>query len=341
MSKSVMKTSLVVTTIQKPNKVMKALASGAESVGWNFIVVGDEKSPEKFELQYCNYLDITQQKKIDLELARNHLFPKNHYARKNLGYLLAIKGGSQAIVETDDDNFPLSNFFESRDDNLSVRQPTEKGWINAYRYFTSAFIWPRGFPLDEIKAEPPSLGRAENQKIGVIQGLAQGNPDVDAIYRLTSELPFDFKYLNEPIALSAGQYCPTNSQNTTHFRDSFPLMYLPSFCSFRMTDIWRGLISQRVLAEAGFHTAFASPSVYQERNQHDLMVDFRDEIEGYLNYSPLVRALDETKLQSGVANLGKNLLTCYQALVEAGFFPSEELELVHSWLNDIDTLSKA
>jgi hypothetical protein len=38
--------------------------------------------------------------------------PSKHYARKNLGYLIAIKNGAEIIIETDDDNIPEKNFWK-------------------------------------------------------------------------------------------------------------------------------------------------------------------------------------------------------------------------------------
>ena len=43
---------------------------------------------------------------LNSEFTIANLLPKNHYTRKNLGYLYAIKNGADAIIDTDDDNFP-------------------------------------------------------------------------------------------------------------------------------------------------------------------------------------------------------------------------------------------
>lgn len=57
-------------------------------------------------------------------------------------------------------------------------------------------FWPRGFPLDRIK--DPSTSTApwttQYREVGVLQSLADNDPDVDAIYRLTGNpLPFFFE----------------------------------------------------------------------------------------------------------------------------------------------------
>jgi hypothetical protein len=56
---------------------------------------------------------IKSQNKLDFKLAK--FLPLNHYARKNLGYLIAIKSGAEIIIETDDDNIPAINFWKKRE----------------------------------------------------------------------------------------------------------------------------------------------------------------------------------------------------------------------------------
>ena len=125
------------------------------------------------------------------------------------------------------------------------------GWANLYRYFSDATIWPRGLPLDAIHAPLPAydtLHAGGGKDCPIQQGLADANPDVDAIYRLTLPLPQNFR-ADRRVALAPGTWCPFSSQNTTWWPDTFPLLYLPAYCSFRMTDIWRGFIAQRIAAQ--------------------------------------------------------------------------------------------
>ncbi len=81
-----LKKALVITSIASPNEVLKAHALGAKANDIDFIVIGDTKSPDKFELDGCRFLSINDQEKLNFKLAT--LLPKCHYARKNLGYLL-------------------------------------------------------------------------------------------------------------------------------------------------------------------------------------------------------------------------------------------------------------
>ena len=105
--------SLVITTINKPNKAMKTLAKIALQNEIQFVIVGDLKTPEAIRELDAVYLDVYKQKKYFNKLAS--LIPYNHYARKNLGYLYCIQNGTEIIQETDDDNVPKDNFLEEID----------------------------------------------------------------------------------------------------------------------------------------------------------------------------------------------------------------------------------
>jgi hypothetical protein len=112
-------------------------------------------------------------------------------------------------------------------------------------------------------------------------------------------------------------------------------MYLPSTCTFRMTDIWRSLVAQQCLWELGQGVTFHPPEVDQERNAHDLMRDFEDEVPGYLLNERIARVLAETKLRAGVDGVTDNLVRCYEALVGGGILRKEELGMVRAWVEDL------
>lgn len=330
-------TTLVVTSVSAPNAALRALAEGCIAHGSDFIVVGDTKSPSDFALQGCRFLDIPTQLASGLRFAG--ACPVRHYARKNVGYLEAIRAGAEVIVETDDDNLPDPAFFEPRARVVTALCADGAGWVNVYRYFSAALIWPRGFPLDCITAPVPA---AEGLPVAprdcpIQQGLANENPDVDAIYRLMLPLPQSFNG-RPSVALGPGSWCPFNSQNTSWWSDAFPLLYLPAYCSFRMTDIWRSFVAQRIAWAQGWSILFHRPTVRQHRNDHDLMRDFEDEVPGYLNNRRVADALERLPLASGLASIPKSMRQCYEALVSLGFMPPAELALLDCWLTDIETV---
>ena len=166
------------------------------------------------------------------------------------------------------------------------------------------------------------------------QGLADENPDVDAVYRLAYPLPLNFnKGMN--LALGNGAWSPFNSQNTYWYKEAFPLLYLPAYCSFRMTDIWRSYVAQRISWANGWSILYHEATVWQERNQHNLMKDFEDEIPGYLNNAKICRELENLNIKGGKENMLDDLRTCYTMLTEKGFVGKEEMALVDPWCEDI------
>ena len=209
---------------------------------------------------------------------------------------------------------------------------SDNQFVNIYNYFSNEIVWPRGYPLDEIhNSANYHVENSRPVEVGVWQGLADNDPDVDAIFRLTinRKVKFDAK---PPIVFEKGTYCPFNSQNTFWNKKAFPYLYLPATTSFRFTDILRGYIAQRLLWENNLHLGFTKATVYQKRNTHDLMRDFRDEIECYLNVRPIVELLDS--LEFGPEPMS-NIEDAYRILAEQKYVKSEELIIVEAWINDL------
>jgi hypothetical protein len=332
--------TIVVTSVFEPNAAMRELARGAKQNRWNFIIVGDSKSPANFFLDGPQFFDLETQKKLPYQLAR--LCPERHYTRKNLGYLLAIQNHSSVIVETDDDNLPSEDFWLSRNGLLDSSEVQGDGWFNVYSLYSDAAIWPRGLPLENVQHAPEI--RHNNSSVNTFspiqQGLANGNPDVDAVYRLTQPLPLIFNRRGLPVRLSSGLRSPFNSQNTTWFKAAFPLLYLPSYCSFRMTDIWRSFVAQRIAWECGWQITYHDATVLQERNDHDLLRDFEQEIPGYLLNNKIKTLLEDTSLRNGVGHINDNLRKCYNKLIDNGVINNiKELDLLEAWIQDLEKLS--
>ena len=330
-------TAIVVTSISAPNAALAALAGGCRERGFRFFVVGDVSSPPQFDLPGCKFLNLAQQNTLDFEFARR--CPTRHYARKNIGYLIALQSGAQIIVETDDDNLPQPGFWAPRSRLQRVAVAATGGWLNVYRYFSDAMIWPRGLPLSTIRADVPAFDAMPVADVDcpIQQGLADIDPDVDAIYRLVLPLPQRFR-ADRSLALAPNTWCPFNSQNTTWWRDAAPLLYLPAYCSFRVTDIWRSFIAQRIAWENGWSLLFHGPTMEQERNVHDLMRDFRDEVPGYLNNPAIGELLGSLSLKAGIRHIADNLRACYGSLVTAGILEERELTLLDAWLADMNRL---
>src|SRR5262249_32966791 len=132
----------------------------------------------------------------------------------------------------------------------------------------------------------------QHTSVGVWQALTDGDPDVDAIYRLTRGEPCYFE-ARAPLVLELGTLSPFNSQNTAFRRELFPLLYLPGYVRFRFTDILRGLVAQPIMWDAGYRLGFVGSNTTQIRNEHDLLRDFESELDCYLLSTRIVAIVTE------------------------------------------------
>lgn len=322
---------LVLTTTNSPTK---AVRNYAMLKGWEIVVVGDKKTPKDWRVRNVTYLSPDDQKKLSFKVVKK--IPWNNYSRKMIGYLYAIKNGADIIAETDDDNYPLKNWGWLPNQN-KIKTISGNGFVNMYKYFTKSKIWPRGFPLDEIGKDLKFVcTNRVSKKIGVWQFLANKQPDVDAIYRLTNNKEITFQEI-KPFMLDGNVVFPFNSQNTIFYRDVFPLMYLPAFVTMRATDIIRGLIAQPIMWASGIYLGVGKATVYQNRNYHDYMKDFVDEIPVYLNSKVIVsKVVDSVSPNIGIED---NLLKCYEVLARDNIISTLEIDLLRLWINDVQKLA--
>src|SRR4029453_4197790 len=188
----------VITTIQKPTRAVVKLVQKLADCGGLLVVAGDKKGPAHYRnrrfAKGCriDFLSLTDQQASEFELARK--LPVGSYSRKNVAYLHAIAAGVDLLYETDDDNAPLDSWQLRSESVAAARsiEPTNGQWVNAYRYFSSELIWPRGFPLSEVRADLPETRMVAAKRSPIQQGLTNGSPDVDAVWRLILDRKFAF-----------------------------------------------------------------------------------------------------------------------------------------------------
>jgi len=328
--------AVVITTVQSPTPAVRKWIAVLQETSTAPIIIGDAKGPFAYD-ERCEFYSFERQSSLKFNLSKS--LPVNHYARKNLGYLVAAEQGAEIIYETDDDNCPMAGWDLRMRSRLECRQVKTTGWVNAFRYFTDEKIWPRGFPLDEIlKPLPLATASGADCYAPIQQGLANGEADVDAIWRLLFDRSIVFDE-GDPIFLGKRRWCPFNSQSTWWHRETLPLMYLPSCHSRRMTDIWRSFVAQRCLWEIDAGVIFHGPEVFQTRNPHVIIDDFKQEIDGYLRNRDICDCLEALNLSP--KDMIANVVKCYEALVRAGHFPEGELRLVYDWSKDVERVGSA
>lgn len=317
---------IVITSIFKPTEAIEAFAALKDH---HLVVVGDKKTPADWSFKNCTFLNISDQLALSPSLA--NAIPFNHYGRKMIGYVYAMKQGADIIIDTDDDNIPYTGWSFPAFEGSFTSSQKDLGWVNIYHHFSEQLIWPRGLPLRHINDSRDKLkwqAGKTNQKIGIWQGLADEDPDVDAIYRLVSNTPCTFQK-KEPVVLEKGTTTPFNSQNTAIQKDLFPLLFLPSFVTFRFTDILRGIIAQPILWQQGYRLGFTEATVVQKRNEHDYFKDFESEVPMYLHAEKSLEAV--SKVVSG-GSVIDNLYNAYEALLKINVTEEREMTVLKEWL---------
>lgn len=322
---------IIITSIFKPTEAVKKFS---KMHGWTVVVVGDKKTPVDWGYKNVIYLSPKEQENYDFEILKK--LPWNHYSRKMIGYLYAISHGAEVIYDTDDDNIPLLNWHEPIFEGKHVTLSGDS-FVNIYSYFTNKKVWPRGLPLKNIITHYEIKEEIKKKSVRIWQFLANNDPDVDAIYRLTNNMPIIFKK-GRPLVLGKNLVSPINSQNTFFHRDAFPLLYLPAFVTFRFTDILRGLVAQPILWTKDFQAGFDTATVIQKRNEHDYLKDFESEIPVYL-YSEVVTKTAQ-KIADPKLNFIDNLLKIYSELSNMGIVPKEEIFMLKAWIMDVQRYQK-
>lgn len=339
----------VITTVNHPTRAVRELSEhlsklGPRSIGVlesKFVAVGDKKTPLNWSCPPAHFFSAEEQGKGYYRLSKS--LPWNSYCRKMLGYLEAIRMKAEWIKEFDDDNIVKPSFLKVPNLEVEARTVSSNSspWINLYSAFTSRRIWPRGLPLEvlfKIFSTPARITKnlSKVKDVVIHQSLADGEPDVDAVYRLVvdpeSDIIFD---KNFPVLVPKQFITPFNSQATTWHHRVFPLMYLPTTCSWRMTDIWRSFIVQRIIRDSEMNIIFTAAEVFQIRNQHSLLKDFKEEIEGYVGNEEIRSVLDSLNLIGGPEHFQADMLTIYKKLVAAKFLKRDELISLNDWFRDI------
>jgi hypothetical protein len=79
------------------------------------------------------------------------------------------------------------------------------------------------------------------------------------------------------------------------------------------------------------HLGFHQATVFQERNNHDLMKDFKDEVECFLNTRQVIQVLQG--LETGNDPL-ENMDLVYKSFLKQELIGSEELVILDTWRKD-------
>jgi hypothetical protein len=278
-----MKKVIVTTTINPPTEAIRKFD---EMPDWTLVVIGDLKTPKDYSLKNGIYVDPSAQEKYDRNLS--DVIGWNCIQRRNFGFLWAKDLNAEIIAVVDDDNIPYDGWGkdlmigkETRVQYYNISEPA----FDPVGATNHANIWHRGFPLQLLPSRNYS-DRAEKTIVPDVQAdFWNGDPDIDAFCRMEHSPECSFEHRFFP--MSSNKLSPFNSQNT-FLSGRFLRHYFLFPHIGRMDDIWASYYLQ---AKIGAVVVYGKPSVYQQRNVHDLVKDMKQEYLGYENNLNIVKEL--------------------------------------------------
>ena len=252
---------------------------------WHLVVVGDENTPNDFHIEGSTFLSPEAQSSAYPELSE--LIGWKTIRRRNLGFLWALEAGVEVLATVDDDNVPLANWGTNLSVGTSVtcRQYSGERVMDPISVTNYPHLWHRGFPIQMLQNRRYSSS-SETSFIDVEAAFWNGDPDIDAVCRMEHAPDCNFDETFFPFTFDG--LSPFNSQNTFLSRRAVKNYFMFPFVG-RMDDIWGAYYLQSL----GMKTLYSSASVHQSRNPHDLTIDFKQEVDGYLGTLRLIDSLIE------------------------------------------------
>ncbi len=272
---------IATTTINKPTKALKLFAKNRKC---KLIVALDKKS-KKFKLDNSIVLSVKYQEKKWPKLSR--LIGWNCIQRRNFAILEAFERGAEVVALIDDDNIPYNNWFKNIyiNKNINCKEvKTNKIIFDPVGYTNHPNLWHRGLPLELVNHRKYRTGKKFSIKPDIQANFWNGDPDIDAVCRMIFKPECNFRKNIFPFF--SKKISPFNSQNTLIHRRVIKDYFLFPHVG-RMDDIWAAFY----VTSKKYKVIYNEPTVYQKRNIHNLINDFKQEYIGYTNSLRLVESL--------------------------------------------------
>ena len=332
---------LLTTTIRVPRVLERYRQLDPDAL---FIVVGDRKTPHAETRHFVdslgNSLYLSDEDQTKLGYASSEIIGWNKIMRRNLALLEAIRQQPDIIISIDDDNLPLGeDYFQDLRRILGrsysgLMASGSNGWFNIGALLTPS-VWHRGFSYEHRQGDGAfQLQPVTDRRVGVAAGLWLGDPDIDAMERITNQPTV--LHLSDAlcggVVVEPNNYSPFNSQNTGFVTELAPLMMVWLGVG-RYDDIWASYVAERVMRETGHLVHYGRPLVWQERNPQNRWKNLRDELLGMEHTPQFCRDLDAMNL--GPGGVVDKLARIYEQLEGKAYVPPIALELGRAWVADV------
>ena len=281
---------IVTTTINSPTIATlkfceRTTRRNKNGDSFRFIIVGDTKTPhDEYNAlmdKYPNVLYLSPELQEQMYPDLSEVIGWRKIQRRNIGYVFAYDDGCDILASVDDDNIPYDNWGEDifvGQDVIYDEYRAGSGYFDPLSITKDNHLWHRGYPIEYLQSRHEVEYRGKNTKKCLVQAdLWDGDPDIDAICRLTFKPCVKYSDITEPYG--ANQPAPFNSQNTFIDRSVIPWYAVLPFTG-RMDDIWGSYIVQAKFPNS---VIYNKATVYQDRNVQDLVTNLENEIIGYRN----------------------------------------------------------
>jgi hypothetical protein len=337
-----MKLAVATTTIYVP-EVLRLYRTLSDDVA--FFVAGDRKTPQEEVRTFVDglgnavYLSVEDQEASGYRCSP--VIGWNKIMRRNIALLEAMRSGADVIISLDDDNLPLdggyfqqfARLFEMPFNGLEVRTPSD--WFNVGELLDPP-VHHRGFPYEHRHVDSAlEMSAVANVQIGVAAGLWLGDPDIDAMERLTNRplVKNLSPVLESGVVVAPGCFSPFNTQNTAVTAELAPLLMVLVGVG-RYDDIWASYIAERVMMETPYQVHYGRPLVWQQRNPQSLWRNLRDELLGMEVGARFAADLREAKLKGD--SVVEDLRRVYHHARKLDYLPAEVCELGLAWCDDVE-----
>jgi hypothetical protein len=270
-----MKKVIVTTTINKPTEATLKYAEIADRDDWTFIVVGDLNTPHdeyiNLEKKHKNFIYLTPEKQENKFKEISDIIGWKTIQRRNIGFIEAYNIKADVLATVDDDNIPYDNWGQNLYIGKTIEVDMYEPKLNVFDPLSITkdnYIWHRGYPIEYLQKRHLVEYKGKIKRKVLIQAdLWDGDPDIDAMARLTFKPIVKYSDITEPYC--SNKISPFNSQNTFLSREVIPLYSVLPFIG-RMDDIWGSYILQHYYPNS---VIYAPASVYQDRNVQDLITN--------------------------------------------------------------------
>lgn len=323
--RSTPKTCVVITTVNHGDLIdgycRQAEAEGVRD-SLRIVVIPDRKSPESL-FERCQRLfalgfDVVcptlaeQESYLDKFGHMSGLIPYDSDNRRNVGFLMALEWGCDALVSMDDDNYCMGDnrtfgtyAVVCEDDVTLPAVHSSHGWFNACEMLEMEpdyEVYPRGFPYHRRHQEPKVVIKQESGPVRLNTGLWLGEPDLDAVTWLAAPVRAK-SFKGQPVLLGDDTWCPINTQNTSLHRDLIVAFYfvrmgypVGGMPIDRYGDIFAGYFCQACVRHFGHRIRVGTPIALHERNSHNYLRDLTHELACIWVLEDMTEWLRETKL---------------------------------------------